>query len=73
MHEKDFSSLCARSVIWNEPDKNVVNSFRIFSKPDKNAEFVKAFTAHAQKYHTVAGNGVYLKFKQVLMPADFTW
>jgi hypothetical protein len=32
--------------------KNVINSFRIFAKPDKNAEFVKAFIAHAQKYHT---------------------
>ncbi len=32
--------------------KNVVNSFRIFSKPDKQAEFEKAFAAHAQKYHT---------------------
>lgn len=32
--------------------KNVVNSFRIFSKPDKNAEFEKAFIAHGQKYHT---------------------
>jgi len=32
--------------------KNVVNSFRVFSKPDKNAEFEKALAAHAQKYHT---------------------
>jgi hypothetical protein len=32
--------------------KNVINTFRIFSKPEKNAEFIKAFTAHAQKYHT---------------------
>ncbi|HEY6505668.1 MAG TPA: hypothetical protein VIZ28_16950 [Chitinophagaceae bacterium] len=32
--------------------KNVVHTFRVFAKPDKNAEFEKAFTAHAQKYHT---------------------
>ncbi len=32
--------------------KNVVNAFRIFSKPEKNAEFEKALVAHAQKYHT---------------------
>lgn len=32
--------------------KNVVNSFRIFAKPEKNAELQKAFTVHAQKYHT---------------------
>lgn len=32
--------------------KNVVNSFRVFAKPDKNAEFEKALTVHAQKYHT---------------------
>jgi hypothetical protein len=31
--------------------KNVVNAFRIFSKPEKNAEFEKALVAHAQKYH----------------------
>ncbi len=32
--------------------KNVMNSFRVFAKPDKVAEFAKAFAAHAQKYHT---------------------
>ena len=32
--------------------KNVINSFRVFPKPDKNAEFEKALAAHAQKYHT---------------------
>ena len=32
--------------------KNVLNSFRVFAKPDKNAEFEKGFAAHAQKYHT---------------------
>jgi hypothetical protein len=32
--------------------KNVVNSFRVFPKPEKNAEFEKALAAHAQKYHT---------------------
>ncbi|MDP4263160.1 MAG: hypothetical protein Q8941_11590 [Bacteroidota bacterium] len=33
-------------------NKNVVNTFRVFPKPEKNAEFEKALTAHAQKYHT---------------------
>ncbi|HKH61216.1 MAG TPA: hypothetical protein VKA49_10325 [Flavitalea sp.] len=32
--------------------KNVVSAFRVFPKIDKSAEFEKAFTAHAQKYHT---------------------
>jgi hypothetical protein len=32
--------------------KNVINSTRVFSKPDKVAEFKKALAAHAQKYHT---------------------
>lgn len=32
--------------------KNVVNSTRVFAKPDKIAEFEKALAAHAQKYHT---------------------
>jgi len=32
--------------------KNVVNTFRISAKPEKNAEFEKALTAHGQKYHT---------------------
>ena len=32
--------------------KNVINAFRISPKPEKNAEFEKAFAAHAQKYHT---------------------
>src|SRR5258708_31221998 len=32
--------------------KNVINSTRVFSKPDKIAEFEKALAAHAQKYHT---------------------
>ena len=31
--------------------KNVMNSFRVFSKPDKSAEFEKGLMAHAQKYH----------------------
>ena len=31
--------------------KNVMNSFRVFPKPDKNAEFEKGLAAHAQKYH----------------------
>lgn len=32
--------------------KNVINSTRVFSKPEKIAEFEKALAAHAQKYHT---------------------
>jgi len=31
--------------------KNVINSFRVFPKPDKNAEFERGLAAHAQKYH----------------------
>ena len=31
--------------------KNVINSFRVFPKSDKIAEFEKGFMAHAQKYH----------------------
>ena len=32
--------------------KNVINSFRVFAKPEKSAEMEKALAAHAQKYHT---------------------
>ena len=32
--------------------KNVINSFRVFPKPDKAAEFEKGFMAHAKKYHS---------------------
>jgi hypothetical protein len=32
--------------------KNVISSTRVFSKPEKIAEFEKALAAHAQKYHT---------------------
>lgn len=32
--------------------KNVINVFRAFPKPEKVAEFEKAFMMHAQKYHT---------------------
>ena len=32
--------------------KNVINSTRVFAKPEKIAEFEKALAAHAQKYHT---------------------
>ena len=39
-------------VLGLSQTKNVINSFRVFSKPDKNAEFEKALAAHAQKYHT---------------------
>ena len=32
--------------------KNVINSTRLFAKPEKVAEFEKALAAHSQKYHT---------------------
>jgi hypothetical protein len=32
--------------------KNVISFFRAFPKPEKVAEFEKALTAHAQKFHT---------------------
>lgn len=32
--------------------KNVLNSTRVFPKPDKIAEFQKALAEHAKKYHT---------------------
>jgi hypothetical protein len=32
--------------------KNVMNSFRVFPKPEKNAEFEAGLTAHAKAYHT---------------------
>jgi hypothetical protein len=32
--------------------KNIVSTFRVFPKMEKSLEFEKAFTAHAQKYHT---------------------
>jgi hypothetical protein len=33
-------------------EKNVVNFFRVFAKPDKGAQLEKALVAHAQKFHT---------------------
>ncbi|OQP56985.1 hypothetical protein A3860_10455 [Niastella vici] len=38
--------------IANSQTKNVVSTFRAFPKPEKVAEFEKALTAHAQKFHT---------------------
>jgi hypothetical protein len=32
--------------------KNVLSTFRISAKPEKNAELLKALAAHAQKFHT---------------------
>jgi len=46
--------------------KNVVSADRIFAKPDKNAEFEKALSAHAQKYHT--GNWKWRVFEIVSGP-----
>jgi hypothetical protein len=39
-------------VIGISQNKNVLNTFRVFPKNEKLLEFEKAFTAHAQKYHT---------------------
>jgi hypothetical protein len=39
-------------VIGISQTKNVLNTFRVFPKPEKLLEFEKAFAAHAQKYHT---------------------
>ena len=39
-------------VLGISQTKNVVSAFRVFPKIDKSLEFEKAFTAHAQKYHT---------------------
>jgi hypothetical protein len=39
-------------VLGISQKKNVVSTFRVFAKTDKNAELEKALTAHAQKYHT---------------------
>ena len=39
-------------VIGMSQSKTVVNTNRVFPKPDKVAEFEKGLAAHAQKYHT---------------------
>ena len=39
-------------LLGTSQTKNVINSFRIFAKPDKVAELEKAIANHAQKYHT---------------------
>jgi len=50
---KKFFLLCMLiPVLGSGQTKNVGHSFRVFPKPDKIAEFEKAFAAHAQKYHT---------------------
>jgi hypothetical protein len=38
-------------ILGMSQTKNVINSFRVFPKPDKNAEFEKGLATHAQKYH----------------------
>ena len=37
-------------IAMSQP-KTIINSTRVFAKPDKIAEFEKALSAHAQKYH----------------------
>jgi hypothetical protein len=50
--KKIFFLLLLAPLFGMSQTKNVVNSFRVFPKPDKNAEFEKGLAAHAQKYHT---------------------
>jgi hypothetical protein len=49
---KIFISLLLIPVFSISQTKNVLNSFRVFPKSDKVAEFKKAIASHAQKYHT---------------------
>jgi hypothetical protein len=49
---KIFFLLLLAPLFGMSQTKNVVNTFRVFAKPDKNAEFEKGFAAHAKKYHT---------------------
>src|SRR5687768_17933669 len=39
-------------LLGTSQTKNIVSAFRVFPKVEKSLEFEKAFTAHAQKYHT---------------------
>ena len=49
---KIFLMLLLIPVLGWSQTKNVVNAIRVFPKIDKQAEFEKALSAHAQKYHT---------------------
>ena len=49
---KIFIFLMLIPVLAISQSKNVLNSFRVYPKTDKQAEFEKALTSHAQKYHT---------------------
>nr|WP_294908337.1 hypothetical protein [uncultured Lacibacter sp.] len=44
--------LCLLIPLLGISQNNVMSTFRVFPKTDKLLEFEKAFTAHAQKYHT---------------------
>lgn len=50
--KKFFFMLLLIPILSISQTKNVINSFRVFPKPDKIAEFEKGMAAHAQKYHT---------------------
>ena len=49
--KKVFFLLLLAPLFGISQTKNVLNSFRVFPKPDKNAQFEKGLAAHAQKYH----------------------
>jgi hypothetical protein len=49
---KLFLCLLLLPFIGISQNKNVISVFRAVPKPDKIAEFEKALTSHAQKYHT---------------------
>lgn len=50
--KKAFIFLMLIPVLAISQSKNVLNSFRVYPKTDKQIEFEKALTGHAQKYHT---------------------
>ncbi|UKJ09130.1 hypothetical protein [Solitalea lacus] len=50
--KKLFFLLLLLPVLGMSQTKNVVNTTRVFPKPDKGAEFEKALASHAQKFHT---------------------
>lgn len=66
--KKMFLFLMLLPCLGFSQEKNVVSADRVFPKPDKAAEFEKALTAHAQKYHT--GNWKWRVFEIISGP-DF--
>ena len=69
---KFFFLLMLIPILGISQTKNVGHAFRVFPKPDKIAEFEKAFTAHAQNIIPATGSGGYLKFRAARMQAAFT-